>query len=260
MTTLILIRNNSIKGLILFCLFTIMILNSCMVNAQSSREILDRIIYNKVNTWNDSVRKLSPRKFPRYFGGELSISVPQYILKSDVAALAGMHVSFIGTNLGGVMATTIAKLKANAGMYYSNPSVPCNIGMLQGSISASVYFLRLRKVTYHNFEPYASVGFTYQRNSYYGYYLPTSENGAVVQTNYSSTEQPLLGRTGFTMMNVGAGIEYQLQSENNLFIHLFAEVNYGFLVASNASIQAFKGTTPNNQSSISFGINLGILK
>jgi hypothetical protein len=56
------------------------------------------------------------------------------------------------------------------------------------------------------------------------------------------------------------GIEYQLENNNDLFIHLFAEVGYGFALASNASRRDFKGTAPTNLSSISIGINCGILK
>jgi hypothetical protein len=255
------IQDNSIKGLILFSLFVALSLKSLIVGAQSSRDILDGVISKKVKAWHDSVRKLRSKKSPTYLGGELSLSFPQYNLKSQIAELAGLHVSYIGTNLGGMVGSPIGKLKANVGMYYSNPSVPYTIDMMQGSLAASVYVLRLKKVKYHSFEPYAGVGFTYQGTKFYGNYLPFTDNGISTQTtNYSVTDPPLLGKTGFALLNLTTGVEYQLESTCNLFIHLFAEVNYGVAVSSAASNHSFSGTAPASPASVSVGINFGILK
>jgi hypothetical protein len=70
----------------------------------------------------------------------------------------------------------------------------------------------------------------------------------------------LLGKTGFTQLNFGLGLEYQLESPAENFIHLFAEVGYGVVVSSIASNDSFKGTWANRASTITLGINLGIQK
>src|SRR6185436_669787 len=81
-------NDNSFKGAMIVCLFTILILKSCIVDAQSSRSAVDQTIFRKVNAWEDSIKKLNPRKFPKYFGGELSLTHPQYILKSKINQLS----------------------------------------------------------------------------------------------------------------------------------------------------------------------------
>lgn len=254
------IKENSIKGLLLFSLFSALSLKSCSVSAQSSRDARDLQIYEKVQSWKDSVRKLNPRKRPIYLGGEVSLAFPQYDLKSNIAQLNGLHVNYIGTNLGGVLANPITKLKANVGMYYSGSSVPYTMNLLQAGASASVYLLRLKQVTYHSFEPYATIGFTYQQTKFYGNYLPTDENNRSTQGNYSTTEAPLLGRIASDQMNIGAGVEYQLESSNDKFMHFFAEINYGVQLSQHASTTHFSGTNIANSTSITVGVSLGILK
>jgi hypothetical protein len=253
------LKVKTIKGLILFCLFTIMGIKSCTLHAQASREQLDELISKKVKAWDDSVRKLKPKNRPLYLGCELSLACPQYILKSRIPALDGLHTQYLGTNLGGVASSAAGKLKATVGMYYSEPSVPYTMDMVQGAVSGSLYLLRLKKIKYHSVEPYATVGLTRQLTKFYGDYLP-AENGAAPQTNYSLTEQPLVGKTGFTQMNLGVGVEYQLESCSNVFIHLFAEAGYGVLISSGSSNRSFSGTTLSNPATISLGLNFGISK
>ena len=252
------LKPNSFKGLILLSLFSIV---SLKVSAQSHREIVDNEIVANMIAYQDSIGKLKTKKFPVYVGGELSLSVPQYTLKSDIPALAGLRVNFLGTNIGGVISNPMGKIKANAGLYYSGNSVPHEMDMAQGSLSASAYVLRLKEVTYHTVEPYVTIGVSYQGTKFRGRYLPISENGSSTQdANYSSTEQPLLGRTGFTLVNIVAGIEYQLESINDSFIHLFAEAGYGTMVHASSSNHAFNSTTIMGPSTITLGINFGILK
>jgi hypothetical protein len=255
-------RENGIKGLIILTMFIVLSLKSCMLRAQSttSREVLDRKIYLKVQAWEDSVKNLKPHKAPVYLGGELSLAFPQSDLKSKISQLNGLRMSYIGTNLGGVLANDIGKLKANVGMYYSEPSVPYTMSMLQGGLSASVYPLRLNGKKYHTFEPYVLAGISYQQTKYFGTYLLNDNTTSTTPYNYSTTEQPLLGKTGFTQMNVAAGVEYQLQDFQNLFIHLFAEVGYGTGLHSTASNKVFSGTTTTNPMWVSVGINFGIIK
>jgi len=79
-------------------------------------------------------------------------------------------------------------------------------------------------------------------------------------TNYSTSEQTLAGKVGFTQINLGTGFEYQLENYHNQFIHLFAEVDYGTFISSNTSSESFSGTKLMQATTISVGINFGIIK
>ncbi|MBS1506546.1 MAG: hypothetical protein JSS79_07870 [Bacteroidetes bacterium] len=254
-------NENGIKGMIILAMFIVLSLKSCMLRAQSfSREAIDRKIYQRVRAWEDSVKKAKPHQKPVYLGGELSLAFPQSDLKSKISQLNGLRMSYIGTNLAGVMGNAIGKLKAQAGLYYSEPSVPYTMTMLQGGLSASVYPLRLKNRTYHRFEPYLQAGVSYQQTKYFGTYLLSDQGAQATPYNYSTTEQPLLGRTGYTQMNMAAGVEYQLENNNDVFIHLFAEVGYGAGINATTSNRNFAGTTVANPMWVSVGINFGIIK
>jgi hypothetical protein len=254
------LRDNSFKGVVLASLFIVLSFKSCIVAAQSSRQVLDKIYHEKAKTLEDSIKKLNPRKFPRFIGGELSLTHSQYSLKSKIPQLSSMTVGFLGTNVGGMWGNAMGKIKANGGMYYSDANVPYNIDMIQASCSSNIYFLRIKKLKYHTLEPYASIGFSFQKNTYRGNYLATAQNNTPVETNYSSSDSPILGRTSHGIMNTALGVEFQLESESNVFIHLFAEVGYGVALVSSSSRKEFKGTAPVNLTSFSLGINFGILK
>ena len=243
-----------------FILFTVLTLKSCIVRAQSSHSASDVSISIRVKAWEDSVKKLKPKKTTVYLGGEISLAFPQYSLKSRIGALQGLRVNYIGTNLGGVMGNAIGKLKANVGLYYSEPSVPYAMEMFQGAIAGTLYILRIKKVKHHSFEPYVMLGLAHQQTKFYGNYLPHIDNGVVPPTNYSVSEQPLIGKAGFIQMNTGVGVEYQLESCNATFIHLFAEIGYGVLISSNASNASFSGTRLSNPTTLSLGIHFGIVK
>ncbi len=252
-------KNNSIKGLMLVVLFTLISVKLFIVSAQPLMDPLAAKFREKVRIGEDSVSRPKPRKYPVYKGGELSLSFPQSVLKSKIAQLDGLRASYIGTNVGGLISNAIGKLKANAGMYYSEPSVPYTMEMFQGSVSANAYLLRLKNVKYHTLEPYGKLGFAFQRTKFYGNYILNSENNNAPQGNYSSTEQPLLGKTGMTLLNTAIGFEYQLEARKKLFVHLFTEIEYGILLSSKASNEAFSGTKLSNPTTISLGIGFGVI-
>jgi len=114
--------DNDLKGAVLFCLFIVLSLRSCL-DGQSSRDALHEIFLNKAKAREDSVKKLNSRKFSNYLGGEPSITHPQYLLKSKVSQLSNVPVRFLGTNLGGILGNTMGKVKANVGKYYPDSSV-----------------------------------------------------------------------------------------------------------------------------------------
>jgi hypothetical protein len=192
-------------------------------------------------------------------GYEISQGVSQSTLQSGIPQLNKLKMTYLGTNLGLVVASPYAKLKAIVGYYGSESSVPYTMNMVQASVSGGVYPLRLLREKYHTFEPYAVGGLAYQHTWFYGTYLPNLDNTSP-KYNYSSAREPLLGKTGITQLNLGLGLEYQLMSNEIVFIHLFAEMNYSVPILCTASSVVFSGTIPANPTMITLGINFGIIK
>jgi len=248
------IKDNSVKGLMLFGLFTVMSIKSCTVNAQVFRGANESLTHKEKKVHHEILRKLKVKMYEKYFGGELSLATPRYKLQSNIAALDGLPVSYLGTNLGVVAGNSIGKLKMNVGLYYSDSSVPYTLQMYQERITGSIYPMRMLKAKCRAFEPYVSVGITRQQTQFYGNYL-----GSDKSTNYSTTEQPFLGAVGFSQINLDAGVEYRINTPHN-FIHVFGELGYGVLVSSNTSDHEFSKTRLSNSSSISLGVSFGLLK
>ncbi len=224
------INTKSIRGIMFVLLVTLIAAKSCIVNAQSNHSYT-------------------------YYGYGLSLSVPQHELKSNIPQLNGLKVNFLGYNLGGMIANKYGKVKLNVGSYYSGSSVPYEIDMIRGSVCGNIYLLRLNEVKVHLFEPYATLGFGQQISKFYGNYLSTDPNNTS-----SSNNQPLLGKVSSTRLNIGAGVEMQLENDNQKFIHLFAEVTFGTPLSSSASNSAFAQTKVMNSVTFNFGVNFGIVK
>jgi len=222
------IKRKSVRGLMLALLIIVVGAKSCTVRAQGTKN---------------------------YYGYGISLSMPQQVLSSNIPQLSGLKVNYIGFNLGGMIGNNYGKLKASIGLAYSGSSVAYESDMIRGGISGSIYLLRLNKVKAHLFEPYAVVGISQQSTKFYGDYL-TSDPG-----NISSTDkQPYLGKVNSTRMNVGLGVELQLENDYEKFIHVFAEVSYGSPLSSSTSTLAFSQTKVMNSMSFSLGVNFGIVK
>jgi hypothetical protein len=224
------IKTNWIRGIMFALLVTLIGAKSCMVNAQSTHSYT-------------------------YYGYGLSMGVPQYELNSNIPQLNGLKVNLLGFNLGGMIANKYGKLKANAGSFYSGSSMPYEIDMMQVSVSGNIYLLRLNEVKVHLFEPYATLEISQQVSKFYGDYLSKDPS-----SSSSSTSQPLLGKVNSARLNVGGGVELQLENDNQKFIHLFAEVVYGTPISSSASNNAFSQTKAMNSVTFNFGVNFGLVK
>jgi hypothetical protein len=179
-------------------------------------------------------------------------------LKSSIDRLDGISLTFMGASAGVVMGTPVGKLKGSMGLYYSEPSVPYDIDMIQGSLTSNLYLLRLREVKYHTIEPYSIVGISRQRTRFYGSNLMGPENDRV-RSNNSISDPPLAGIVGFTNLNLGSGLEYQLENRSE-FIHFYAEFTYGIPLSQQANKPYFADTTISNPMAITVGINFGKIK
>ena len=241
-------------------LFFLPVLMSTLVFGQKSKmsqSFIGDVISHRAGPATFSMKLRSST--PIYKGCEISLAVPQYTLKSTIPNLNDLRMTFLGANLGFVLASPLAKFKTTIGYYESEPSVPYTMTMIQWSLSGGIYPLRLLGAKYHTIEPYTSVGIAYQHTWFYGTYLPNLD---VTQPtyNYSSACEPMLGKTGLTQFNLAIGLEYQLMSHKIVFAHLFAEMNYGFPVLWSASNVAFSGTRASKATMITVGINFGIIK
>ncbi|GHM99823.1 hypothetical protein WSM22_13130 [Cytophagales bacterium WSM2-2] len=191
-----------------------------------------------------------------YYGYGISLSLPQQAVSSNIQQINGLKVNFTGCNLGGMIANSYGKLKANIGMYYSGSSVPYEMDMIRGSISGNIYLLRLNKakVKNHLFEPYFTTSISQQVTKFYGNYL-SNDPGAS-----NANGQPYLGKVNSTRINAGVGIELQLENDYEKFIHLFAEVTYGVPISSSSATLALSQTKVTNAMTFNLGVNFGVVK
>lgn len=262
--------NNVIKGLILVVLFIVLLLTSFNSRAQTGTFGSDRIHKDKTRTaWVMSDSLLSYQKYRLteqydslrgankllYLGIEGSFGYTYYELSSDISRLNKLRVSYLGGTVGGVMANPRGKLKANVGLYYSDASTPYTFDLLTGNLSANLYLLRMGQIRYHTLEPYVTGGVSLQRIKFFGTYL---DDGS--PKNYSTSEEELLGRTVTTQFNVGLGAEYQLESDEGGFIHLFVEVVYGIPAVMRSSREVFEHTHSINPVTLSVGISFGKIR
>ncbi|MEJ0032779.1 MAG: hypothetical protein WDO15_21525 [Bacteroidota bacterium] len=191
---------------------------------------------------------------PFYVGYEVSIGMPYYTLKSDIPQLANLHVSNFGVTAGTILANQRYKLKANAGLYYSDSSVPYTLDLFTGNISTSIYLLRLREINYHTLEPYIVGGASVKQITFYGSYLDYTQH------NFSISDEHLLGRVVSTQFNIGLGTEFQLESDQAQFIHFFTEITLGLPLIIRSTNTAFDNTRPTYPLCISVGLSFGEIR
>lgn len=248
------LEENSIKGWLIVIFFLFLSLKSCVVKGVAM-------------TFHNQEYGYAPDRYmpadsasektgtPLYLGYELALGRPIYTLKSDLSELNHLRVSNLGVIVGGVVANKFGKLKGNAGLYYSDASLPYSFDLFTMGLSANVYLLRFRDARYRPLQPYFAGGISQQHVKFYGNYL--EQNGS---HNYSTSEEPFLGRGATTQFNVGLGAEYQLENDRHDFIHLFAELTYGVPVAKRCTRDVFDGTHIINPFSINIGISFGKIK
>jgi hypothetical protein len=223
------LNDNIFRGTVLMALFVTLLLKSCAADAQEQ---------------------------VRYVGYEISTNLPFTKLVSDIPQLQTMRIQYTGLRVGGVLVTGGVKYKATIGLHYSSAALPYSFDLFTGSLTTLVYPLKMTSVKRaHTIEPYILGGLRQAQNKYFGTYLSSDRD-----RNYSKSKEPLLGATYSTQVVGGVGIEYQLENENNNFIHFFSELNYGLPIFEAASCRAFAETRMTSSWAITFGVNFGIVK
>ncbi|MGE0590244.1 MAG: hypothetical protein AB7O48_16815 [Cyclobacteriaceae bacterium] len=248
------LEENSIKGLLIVILFLFLSLKSCVAMGQTMAFPDQEYGYTE-DRYLLSDSTIEKTGNPLYLGYELALGRPIYTLKSDLTELNQLRVSNLGVIVGGVVANKFGKLKANAGLFYSDASLPYSFDLFTGGLSANVYLLRIGNQKYRSVEPYFIASVSQQHISFYGNYLDQ-----IGTHNYSTSEEQFLGRGVTTQYNVGLGAEYQLENGQGDFIHLFAEVAYGVPFATRCNSEIFDRTRIINPVSVNVGISFGKIK
>lgn len=248
------LKDNCIKVGLMVILFLFLSLKSCVAKGETITFYHSKYGYvANQHLLADSAGEKTGKSL--YLGYELALSRPMYTLKSDLGELNHLRVGSVGAIVGGVLANKIGKLKGNAGLYYSDATLPYSFDLLTATLSANVYLLRIANPRYHTMEPYFVGSISQQHVKFYGNYLDQNEI-----SNYSTSEERFLGRAASTQFNVGLGAEYQLENDQGSFAHLFAEVVFGTPVASRCTREDFNRTRITNPVSISVGISFGKIK
>lgn len=246
------VRILSYEKIIVFIVLTLLSFRSF---AQTKPVAEGQVATDSIPSVTDSLPKLLSRKHPIYKGLDISMGAPRFNVKSNIIAIKNLSVDCIGGSIGGVLANPVGKLKGSIGIYYSDDNVPYTFDMVTANLSVNVYLLRLKQVKYHTVEPYAFAGLTQLKTSLFGSYVPETANG-----NMSTGNAPYIAAINSSQLVIGTGVEFQLESDNHDFIHMYAEAGYGHMFRSAGTSNKVSGTSIPNTLYITIGLSLGKFK
>lgn len=189
----------------------------------------------------------------RYRGYTLGAGTQKYSLASDIPDLNRLNVTREGGSVGVYFGNKLWLVRSAVGLFYSSPSVPYSIDVMEVGIAANVYFLQLGVKQYRRVEPYFSISTKATRSAFYGTFLQKG------QTNYSVADEDLIGRIHSIQSFAGIGAEYQLLGSSE-FLHFFVEARYGTTLGDFAAVDALSRTRTTDPMSLVAGVNFGKLK
>jgi hypothetical protein len=186
----------------------------------------------------------------RYIGYTVSFGTQNYQLMSNIPQLNKRNMSREGASVGFLLGNHKGMWRTMVGLYYSSPSFPYSIDVVELGVSKSFYLLHFRSARHHTIEPYAILSSKVLRSSFFGNCV---DNANAVR----GADEKLVGRVSSYQSLAGIGAEYQLANEQLNFIHFFAEFRIGTTVYNTSHDQAFKTTRTVQPVSFSLGISLG---
>jgi hypothetical protein len=190
----------------------------------------------------------------KYFGYSLSAGTQSYGLSSDYSRLDGLRVTREGGSVGAIIGNSKLAVKSTLGLFYSSPSIPYSIDVLEVGLAGQFYFLRFKNDRSHAIEPYFSIASKGIRSGFYGNFSETR-----VKRNNSVSEE-FVGAVNSVQGFVGLGAEYQLQSESLHFLHFFVEARYGSTLYNQSRSEALSNTFATDAMSLVVGVNFGRIK
>jgi hypothetical protein len=225
------VHDNLIKAIFFVILFTILLLQSLMTNAQPGKRDQQKT----------------------YKGFLASFGTSSQMLSSTIAKIDKTNLLQTGGQLGLVVGNSVVRSKVGLlGYYTSAGNTAGTTDLYESNVSLNFFPLALISEKIMLVEPYLTGGLDYDQYKFYGYYL-NQEPG---NTNYSQAEAPYLGKIKQVNATVGLGIEVKLKDRYD-FVHLFSEFRYGHALSTKTKNSAFSETTLNNQSQLVIGISFG---
>lgn len=204
-------------------------------------------------THAQSHRLLALRNSAIYSGLEFSMGGQYSKMTSGIKELQSLKVGQNGGYIGYVAGNEFTKFRTGVSLYYSNENTSRTIDKADLSMAGNFYLLRIKNPRFHTIEPYSVFRVAYQRMKYFGTYLGDSPI-----TNYSVSQEPVLGTVDYLQINAGLGLEYQLVNLSGNFVHLFAEATAGQSVIARASKGAFRDTGMAMPVNIVIGVSFGM--
>lgn len=216
---------NIVKGTFLLVLFTVLMVKSCMAQAQQ----------------------------PLYKGIATNFGVRAFTLKSDIPELNNLRVVQEGGNAGFIVGNDIVQARIHGlGYYYSSANTSRTVNTIEIEGLGNFYPISAIDRSYQGkLNPYVMGGVSQGFMKFHGTYL-NNENTPV---NYSLGSEPLLGKMSTTVATMGMGLEYRLHFFGT-FVHLFTEARFGKPVIMKGD-NAFSNTSISNRSSVSIGVSFG---
>jgi len=225
------IKEKGINALMIVLLFLATGIYSCSVQAQS----------------------FAPFK---YMGFEATFGVRSFQLNSSISEINQMPVVEEGGSLGLIFGNDLLKAKIRAaGFYYSASSVPRTVDLFETEALVNFYPLEYFRKGENALDIYLIAGVSMDNIKFYGHYLA----GDGEKINYSTTNEPYVGKLAQINATGGIGFEYQLPVQYD-FVHLFAEAKYGAPLKSGTDSEPFKNTSVKNFTSISVGVSFGLCR
>jgi len=223
------IQDNLMKGIFFMILFTILLLQSLLTNAQSRRAQ------------------------ETYRGFYASFATVSQTVSSNIAKIDQNNLLQTGGKVGVVYGNSAIRSKLGLlGYYSSSANTPGEIDLYVSNLSINVYPLSWITKKDLMIEPYITGGLDYNQYKFYGFYF-NREPGV---TNYSQMNAPYLGKIKQVNATAGLGIEVKLRDRFD-FVHLFSELKYGYNLSTKTTDSALSGTNISGQSQFVFGISFG---
>lgn len=219
---------NMIKGFLFLVLFIVLMIKSCVAQAQQST----------------------------YKGIATNFGVRSFTLTSDIPELHNMVVLQEGGNAGFIIGNEVIQGRIHAlGYYYSAARTPRTVNTIQVEGLANFYPINaISKNSQARFNPYIMGGVSQDFFKFHGNYL----NQEGLPVNYSSGSEPLLGKMSATITTVGLGFEYRIKTFGT-FVHIFTEARYGIPVGVKGD-NNFNNTTLSHQTSLNVGVSFGAIR
>lgn len=187
-------------------------------------------------------------------GMEASFGMRTFILESDVPELDALQVYEEGGSAAFIFGNSYSRIVARvAGLYYSNAATKRTVDLFEVEINSNIYLLKAMQLPSRKADAYVLAGLNNQSIKFFGHYIDAAER---VRPGKSPGREPFLGSINTTNVNLGLGVEYHIQAEND-FVHFFVEVKTVLQLGESANIKSLENTSIKDPYAINVGVRFG---